>query len=227
VPHFATCVASTAPIFRDKLDLTGIHQYCSLNTLTIPLFPLNTVLFPGGPLPLRIFEPRYLHMVSTSLKQNQPFGVCLIREGNETGRPAEPHPIGTFAHIVDWNQLSDGLLGITARGGERFFVNRYAVGADQLLFGEVAVIPDDPVVATPDEFTPLADLLRHLLPQAGDLYSESERHFEDAGWLGCRLAELLPIDLTEKQSLLELTSPLQRLEAINHALHALQDRKAD
>jgi len=129
------CIASTTPVFRDKLNLTGINRYCSLNTLTISLFPLNTVLFPGGPLPLRIFEPRYLDMVSKSLKHSQPFGVCLIREGDETGRPAEPHPIGTFAHIVDWDQLSDGLLGITARGGERFFVNRYDVGTNQLLVG--------------------------------------------------------------------------------------------
>jgi len=85
----------------------------------IPLFPLNTVLFPGGPLPLRIFEARYVDMVSSCLKEDSPFGVLLIRDGGETGN-ATTHEIGTLARIVDWYQGSDGLLGVTAVGEQRF-----------------------------------------------------------------------------------------------------------
>ncbi|MDH3375696.1 MAG: LON peptidase substrate-binding domain-containing protein [Gammaproteobacteria bacterium] len=196
-----------------------------MNTLNLPLFPLNTVLFPGGPLPLRIFEPRYLDMVSASVKQDKPFGVCLIKRGEEAGHAAEPHTIGTLAKIVDWDQLTDGTLGITARGGERFLVEHYEVQQNQLTVGAVSMIPDDPIVATPAEYSPLIELLRHLLPQAGDLYSDVERDFDNASWLGCRLAEILPIDLPEKQALLELTSPLQRLKSIDEVLHQLRERQ--
>jgi Lon protease-like protein len=84
-----------------------------------PLFPLNTVLFPDGPLPLRIFEPRYLDMISGCMKQDKPFGVLLIKDGHEAG-PATTHSVGTLARVTDWYQGSDGLLGITAIGTERF-----------------------------------------------------------------------------------------------------------
>ena len=165
-------------------------------------------------------------MVSASVKQDKPFGVCLIKHGDETGHAAEPHTIGTLANIVDWDQLTDGTLGITARGGERFLVEHFEVQQNQLTVGAVTMIPDDPIVTTPAEYSPLVELLRHLLPQAGDLYSDIERDFDNAGWLGCRLAEILPIDLPGKQGLLELTSPLQRLESINEALHQLRKHQS-
>ena len=84
--------------------------------MQVPLFPLNTVLFPGGPLPLRIFEARYVDMISHCLKENASFGVLLIREGQEAGTPASTFEVGTLARIVDWYQGSDGLLGVTAIG---------------------------------------------------------------------------------------------------------------
>ncbi|MEM9207821.1 MAG: LON peptidase substrate-binding domain-containing protein, partial [Pseudomonadota bacterium] len=87
--------------------------------MTCPLFPLRTVLYPGGPLPLRIFEARYLDMISNCLKTESPFGVLLIREGAETG-PASTYEVGTLARITDWYQGSDGLLGVTAIGERRF-----------------------------------------------------------------------------------------------------------
>ncbi|WP_455218077.1 LON peptidase substrate-binding domain-containing protein, partial [Kaarinaea lacus] len=91
-----------------------------MSTLTIPIFPLHAVLFPGGTLPLRIFEPRYLEMVSTCMKENKGFGVCLIREGSEVGKAANTYDTGTLSEICYFNQQSDGLLGITAKGVQRF-----------------------------------------------------------------------------------------------------------
>ena len=110
------CTATRQPILCDAAlgpfplpnSLRAV-RLMSVDTFNIPLFPLGTVLFPGGPLPLRIFEPRYLDMVSDRMKQQSPFGVCLIRSGSEGGAPAELYRIGTLATIVDWNQLPDGL----------------------------------------------------------------------------------------------------------------------
>ncbi|HSH41936.1 MAG TPA: LON peptidase substrate-binding domain-containing protein, partial [Arenicellales bacterium] len=136
---------------------------------SIALFPLNTVLFPGGPLPLRIFEPRYLEMVSDCMKHDAPFGVCLIAEGEEAGEASRPHEHGTTARIEDWNQLPDGYLGITARGGERFVVRQSRVAGNQLITAEVEYLEDEPASSVDEAFQPLVELLRKALPQAGPL----------------------------------------------------------
>ncbi len=192
-------------------------------TLDIPLFPLNNVLFPGGPIPLRIFEPRYLAMVSNCVKKQTPFGVCLIREGKEAGEPATPHEIGTLANIVDWHSLPDGLLGIVAEGGERFTVKSTTVQSDQLMVAEVALIPQDPIVDVPPKFTKLSHLLSEIIEEAGPLYAPLNRQFEDASWVSYRLAEILPLDMLIKQKLLEMSSPLARLTQLQSSLRNLID----
>ena len=108
----------------------------------IPLFPLNTVLFPEGILPLRIFEVRYLDMVSESLRNESPFGICLISEGKEVGSPADCYRIGTFAHIIDWEGSNDSILGITVQGGKRFRISDQRVRDNKLLEGDVEIIED-------------------------------------------------------------------------------------
>ena len=108
--------------------------------MQVPLFPLNTVLFPGGPLPLRIFEPRYLAMVSNCVQSDAPFGVLLIRDGNETG-PATTQEIGTLARITDWYQGSDGLLGVTAVGLQKFRVISSRREASGLNVGTIEILP--------------------------------------------------------------------------------------
>lgn len=192
-----------------------------MNTLNIPLFPLQTVLFPGGPLLLRIFEPRYLSMISSCLKQSRPFGVCLIRQGSETGAAAEPHSVGTLATIIDWNRLPDGLLGITAEGGERFEVEATSIEQDQLTTAEIALIPDDPVQPVPPEFATMVELLKEIINQAGPTYAALEFHFDNASWVGFRLAELLPLESDFKQKLLEMTSPWERLRLIQDTVEEL------
>ena len=116
--------------------------------MQIPLFPLNTVLFPGGPLPLRIFETRYIDMVKDCVKDDAPFGVLLIREGGETGA-ATTHTVGTLARITDWYQGSDGLLGVTAVGERRFRLLSSERLASGLNVGQIEVLPDEPSMPLP------------------------------------------------------------------------------
>lgn len=187
----------------------------------IPLFPLHAVLFPGGALPLRIFEPRYLDMVCGCMKKGTGFGVCLIREGREIGEAALVYDIGTFARIADWRTRHDGLLGITAVGERRFRTLRTEVQQNQLVVAEVEFVPDDPVVEIPERFLSMAELLRRVIEQIGDRYAPRERNYQDAGWVGCRLAELLPLPLDQKQYLLQLADPEQRLERLCGMLEGL------
>jgi len=186
-----------------------------------PLFPLNTVLFPGGPLSLRIFEPRYLDMVSECLRSEQPFGVCLIAGGSEVGAPADTVAVGTLARIVDWSRLEDGLLGIGARGEGRFRVLERRTAENRLVLARVAELPAEPPSPLPPEHAPLAHLLEHVLEQVGRLYAGLPARYDDATWVGYRLAELLPLPLTRKQYFLELEDPLERLAQLAAVVAAI------
>ena len=188
--------------------------------MRVPLFPLNTVLFPGGPLPLRIFEPRYLDMISRCMKDELPFGVVLIREGPEAGGPARTWNIGTLAKVVDWYQGSDGLLGITAIGTERFRLLSAERQADGLNVGEIAVIPPQPTTPVPAEHSRLADILKTVLDDLGRLYEDLERHYDDAAWLAWRFVEILPVDLEQKQAVLENDDIPACLDLIERVVHS-------
>ncbi len=191
--------------------------------VSVPLFPLHTVLFPDGLLPLRIFEPRYLDMVSECLKEDKAFGVCLIREGRDVGSAARPHTVGTLAKIVDWEQLDGGLLGITVQGGKRFGILSSRIEANQLTLARVEPFEDEREVPLSEEFGPLADQLGELsgfVEPAGGLPSGDHN---DAGWVSWRLAELLPMAWAEKQRLLEVVDPLRRLALLGEALKRLKE----
>ena len=179
----------------------------------IALFPLNIVLFPYGPLPLRIFETRYLDMVRRCMRETRSFGVVLIREGNEVG-PAETFDVGTMAQIVDFHQLSDGLLGLSCLGRQRFRIRSRSRQADGLNLAEVDCLPPEPAVAVPARHARLPALLKSVLPQLGEVYEGFEMRLGDAAWVGHRLAEILPIPLADKQSCLELDDPIQRLDVL-------------
>ncbi len=186
-----------------------------MSTAEIALFPLNTVLFPGGPLPLRIFETRYTDMVRRCMREQSAFGVLLIRAGVEAGEVASSADIGTTARIVDFYQLPDRLLGITCLGERRFRVVSRRRQADGLNMGTVEWLPEDSKVAVPGEYQHLADLLRKVLPELGEMYQSVPKHFDDAGWVGARLVEILPISLGDKQACLEMDDPLQRLARLS------------
>jgi len=177
----------------------------------IALFPLNIVLFPDGPLPLRIFETRYVDMVRRCMREAQAFGVVLIREGSEVG-PAETFDVGTLAKIVDFHQLSDGLLGLSCVGQQRFRIRSRGRQADGLNLAEVDGLTPEPTVAVPVRHTRLAKLLKSVLPQLGEVYEGFDMRLDDAAWVGHRLAEILPIPLPDKQMCLELDDPIRRLD---------------
>ena len=179
----------------------------------IALFPLNIVLFPGGPLPLRIFETRYVDMVRRCMRNAEAFGVVLIREGSEVG-PAESFDVGTFAQIVDFHQLSDGLLGLSCIGQERFRIRSRSRQADGLQLAGIERLAPEPAMAVPERHARLSSLLQKVLPQLGEVYEGFPMRLDDAAWVGHRLAEILPIPAVDKQACLELNDPIQRLDRL-------------
>jgi Lon protease-like protein len=186
--------------------------------MRVALFPLKTVLFPGGPLPLRIFEPRYLDMISACLKDDAPFGVLLIRDGAETG-PATTFDTGTLAIVTDWYQGSDGILGVTASGTERFRLLSVDRQPDGLNTGEIELLPPPPTMEIPAEFAGLPPILEAVLDDLGRLYENLERRPQDARWVVWRFAEILPVSLEEKQAILESDDMMACLGRIERALH--------
>jgi Lon protease-like protein len=184
-------------------------------TAELPLFPLNMVLFPGGPLPLRIFEPRYIDMVRDCMREGAPFGVLLIRAGAEVGEVSSTAEIGTTARIVDFHQLPDGLLGISCIGERKFRVLRRWQQSDGLNIGEVEWQAPEPAVELPAPYQHLGELIGKVLPELGELYAAVKHQTHDASWVSCRLAEILPLSLSDKQHCLEMTDPGVRLAWLN------------
>ena len=185
----------------------------------VPLFPLHLVLFPEGPLPLRVFEPRYLSMVSDCLRQDRPFGVVLITQGSETGEVPRCHPVGTLARIRDWDQGEDGLLHISAVGERRFRVRASEAREDRLLLAEIDELPER-ALALPDRYRPQAEWLMETLPRL-EAYAGLPRRPDDANWVAFRLAELL-LKPSGRQVLLEQDDPLRRLELVARQVEALR-----
>ena len=183
----------------------------------LPLFPLDAVLFPGGPLPLRIFEPRYLDMVSECMRGQTGFAVVLLGEGGEAGAATSFAATGTEARIVDFDRLEGGLLGISCVGRERVRVVEAWREADGLNRGRVLDIAADPVVPVPQDHAWLLQVVEQALTEVEEGYRHVQRR-DDASWISNRLAELLPLSLTDRQALLEIVDPLERLAVLEPAV---------
>lgn len=188
--------------------------------MKIPLFPLNTVVFPEGELPLRLFEPRYIDMVSECMRKDTGFGICLIEDGEEAGSPAKFFPMGTTVKIIDWDSGEDGLLEIVVKGEQRFKVDSFEFQKDNLCVGEVTFLDEEDELIT-DAYQNFSALLKEI----GNRYelpflNESER-FDEANWVSDRLAELLPFDLPSKQALLEMDNPLNRFDYMQSLLEKI------
>ncbi len=193
-------------------------------TAEIALFPLSAVLYPGGPLALRIFEPRYIDMVRRCMRDEAPFGVVLILSGAEAGGEVESTAaVGTSARIADFYTLPEGLLGLSCLGMRKFRLLRRSRRADGLNVGEVAWLPDEPGVGLPAEYLHLGRLIVKVLPELGALYDAVERRADEAAWVGYRLAEILPVSLSEKQEWLELDDPLERLALLSPLVRREED----
>ena len=184
----------------------------------VPLFPLHTVLYPGGRLPLRIFEQRYIEMAKVCLRDDTPFGVCLIVRGNEVlpkgGAAPEFAKVGTLARIEGWDMPEQGILHVTAAGGTRFEVRLHTVQDDGLVVAELATVPAEPRVTLDARFQGLAQLLEVLAARVGPQQFPAERSYDDPSWVGYRLCELLPLPPSIKQSLLEISDADARLATL-------------
>lgn len=194
----------------------------------IPLFPLRSVLVPNGRLPLQIFEQRYLDLVSSSLKSGTGFGICLLKSGKETvtaGRRQEVHRVGCQATIVDWDQLDNGLLGVTVEGVRRFRVKDCWSRDDHLLMADVDWIDEgqDTDVPLPVNEAQaylvelLQDLMNHPLVESLGL----DMNIQDRQQLSWRLTELLPVPMQEKQRLLEISDTDERIREVEILLAAV------
>jgi Lon protease-like protein len=180
----------------------------------IALFPLHTVLFPGGLLPLRIFETRYVDMVGRCMRANDVFGVVLALGGSDADREVRIANVGTSARIVDFQTLEDGLLGLLCRGEQRFRIQARSRQDDGLNYATAEWLPEAERVAVADQFQPLVPLLRRALAQLTTVGQFIEPDYENASWIGHRLAELLPLDHGLQQQLLEIDDPNTRLSLL-------------
>jgi len=169
---------------------------------------------------LRIFEARYMDMTRDCLKRDEPFGVCLIREGSEVGAPAVPEGIGCLAKILEWDMREQGILNLKTRGGQRFRIVERRTGAQGLTSADVELIPPEVTAEIPAEFASCARLLEMVVADKGKLIFAEPHAFNDASWVGYRLAEILPVPLIAKQKLLELTDSLGRLSILQRFLES-------
>jgi Lon protease-like protein len=182
---------------------------------SLPIFPLGSVLLPGAELSLRIFERRYLDLVRTCCREDSGFGVCAILDGNAVGARALPAALGTEARIVDFTSLPDGLLGIRVRGGRRFHIRRTQVRDSGLIVAAIDWLPASASSPLAIEHELLATLLRRLLERSGGTHAKAaQEHYRDAEWVSWRLAELLPLTLTQRQALLQENDPQQRTQRL-------------
>jgi len=194
-----------------------------MSAVEIPLFPLRTVLFPDGYLPLRIFEQRYLKMVRDCARSETGFGVCLIVQGEEAIAPVKTAQVGTLAKIVDWYTLEDGLLGVSSRGTRRFRLKHTRRQDDGLLTGTVGWLPEPSPCTVPEPYFVLSQIVGRFMEKLEQHYpSFTPDRLDDAVWLGYRLAELLPLSAIEKQNLLELNDPMERLQNLLEILPRFQ-----
>lgn len=191
--------------------------------MNVPLFPLNSIVLPRGRIPLQLFEPRYIDMLTRCLKEDRGFVVVLLREGGETGPTAAFYDIGTYVRIIDFQQLDNGLLGITVEGESKVSVVRSWQQEDGLNVGDVECLIEEAESEVPERFGELPSVLKALFrhPVIRDLNMGID--YGDARDVGWRLTELLPLDKQEKQKLVELQDPLERLSRLQGLLEALEE----
>ena len=182
----------------------------------IHIFPLGTVLFPDGLLPLKVFEQRYIEMTKACLSEGRPFGVCLIKEGREVGMAAVPQPVGCLATIEQWDMPQLGVFHLVARGGDRFRIREMRVAPNHLISARVEPLPEESESGAVDSWC--REVLQAIVDKVGPDRFPAPLRLDDAAWVGYRLAEVLPLEAGVRQELLELTSAAQRLERLRALL---------
>jgi len=182
--------------------------------ISIPIFPLNTVLYPDSLLPLKIFEQRYLDMTKACVRDATPFGVCRIREGTEVGLPAVPEQIGCTALIAEWEMPHPGVFHLQTRGQQPFRILRQSTQSDGLIRAEVELLAEAAGEVKPDSFALCRSVLEQIIQKIGQEYFLAPLARDDPRWTSYRLAEVLPLKAEEKQRLLELRDDGARLERL-------------
>jgi Lon protease-like protein len=192
----------------------------------LPLFPLQTVLFPGGLLSLKVFEARYLDLMGRCLREARPFGVVALRRGAEVRRGAEAvalEAVGTVADLLDIDSAQAGILQVRCRGRQRFSLSETRQEPDGLWLAQVDWLPDDDVVlpqqACAGTVRGLASAISTLKAQGAEPFLEPHL-FDQAGWVANRWCEILPISLAAKQKLMELPDPKLRLQLVDEFLRS-------
>ncbi|MEO7741358.1 MAG: LON peptidase substrate-binding domain-containing protein [Usitatibacter sp.] len=185
---------------------------------TVPVFPLQTVLFPGSLLPLRIFEVRYMDMAKACLREGSPFAVCLIKEGSEVGTPAVPEAIGCLARIAECDMEELGILKVTAEGVERVHLVSTEVSRAGLIVAEVEEHGAETAAERAQAVQESADFLRKVIAGIGEQRFSKPLRFDDATWVSFRLAEILPLRNDVKQKLLEVTDTTLRIAVLQRFL---------
>lgn len=214
---------------RDMIQSTARSPTMQKTEIWIPLFPLNTVLFPGGILPLKVFEARYIDMVRDCMKRDAPFGVVLIKSGQEVGQAAQPEAIGCLAHIAHWDMANLGVLLLRTRGGDRFRILETREMPDHRLEAKIEMIaPDSEVPVTGVHVTcaralkiVIDDINKRGRAEQGPSFESPVSQpmlLDEAGWVANRWCEILPIPLKARQKLLELVDAQSRLMVVHQYL---------
>lgn len=193
-----------------------------IEKIKIPLFPLDAVLFPGGALPLRIFEPRYLDMVSDCMKSESGIGVILIEDGHEAGAAAKVHEFGTISYISYWHKRNDGMLGITLTGKQRFRVLSTEIKPNQLTVAEVELLPNLEQSQKEHNAEQLIKLLKKIIAQLEPPYTTMTKFYDDLDWVSARLIELLPLKLKDKQKMLIMSNVNERIDYLHPILISME-----
>lgn len=194
--------------------------------MQLPLFPLSSIVLPGGSIPLRLFERRYIDMVKDCFRHETGFGICLIKSGREAGEVAQPYPRGTRVDIVDFDQGADGLLHITARGIEEFHLHTYASTDAGLLIGEVEAIEPGPPTPMLPEYELLSQKLELILSYLDTDIQVEQATLDDADWVCHRLLEVLPLANEARYELLQMDSNRERLDALKALRIEIAERPA-
>jgi len=178
-------------------------------------------LFPGGRIPLQVFEARYIDMVKKCMRNDHGFIVISIKEGHEVGEKPDIYQVGTYAEIVDWETLPSGLFGITAEGRDRVSISNIIEMPDKLLVADVDFIEAEVPAAVPSEYLHLIDILKSIKNNPVIQNLNLNINYDNASDVGCRLCELLPFEIEDKQSLLELQDPVERLVRLQAILDVM------
>ena len=191
------------------------------NREDLPIFPLRTILFPDSKLPLRIFEPRYIDMVSRCMREDSEFGIILSRESTDP-KMFETYDTGTLAKIIDWDQGEDGLLGITTIGTQKFRLKGLNKQEDGLNIGAIERIEREGDYKPTKEFKHLVELLQAILDDI-NIYGDDEKNFDSAAWISYRFAEILPLRIEDKQKCLEIDDPIIRLNFLEPLIKMIRE----